>query len=63
MKIIVPSAGSMPDQRTVAYVINIVRRLDAQLVVLRILSEKETEVEGEQCLHLFVRVKVRYCQL
>ena len=54
MKIIVPSAGSMPDQRTVDYVINIVRRLNAQLVVLRILSEKETEVAGKQCLHLFV---------
>jgi nucleotide-binding universal stress UspA family protein len=54
MKIFVPSAGSMPDQRTVDYVINIARRLNAQLVVLRILSEKETEVEGEQCLHLIV---------
>ena len=54
MKIIVPSAGSVPDQRTVDYVINIARRLNAQLVVLRILSEKETEVAGKQCLHLFV---------
>ena len=54
MKIIVPSAGSVPDQRTVDYVINIAKRLNAQLVVLRILSEKETEVEGEQSLHLFV---------
>ena len=54
MKIIVPSAGSMPDQRTVDYVINIARRLNAQLVVLRILSEKETEADGEQSLHLFV---------
>ena len=54
MKIIVPSAGSVPDQRTANYVINIAKRLNAQLVVLRILSEKETEVEGEQSLHLFV---------
>ncbi len=54
MKIIVPCAGSAPDQRTVDYVINIAKRLNAQLIVLRILSEKETEVEGEQSLRLFV---------
>ncbi len=54
MKIIVPSAGSVPDQRTADYVINIAKRLNAQLVVLRILSVKETEVEGEQSLHVFV---------
>ena len=54
MKIIIPSAGSVPDQRTANYVIDIAKKLNAQLVVLRILSEKETEVEGEQSLHLFV---------
>ena len=47
MIIIVPCTGTVPDQRTANYVINIAKRLDAQLVVLRILSEKETEVEGE----------------
>jgi nucleotide-binding universal stress UspA family protein len=54
VKIIIPSAGSVPDQRTADYVINIAKRLDAQLVILRILSEKETEVDGEQSLRLFV---------
>ena len=54
MKIIIPSAGPVPDQRTADYVINIAKRLNAQLVVLRILSEKETEAEGEQSLRLFV---------
>jgi nucleotide-binding universal stress UspA family protein len=54
MKIIVPSAGSVPDQRTADYVVNIAKRLNAQLVFLRILSEKETEAEGEQSLRLFV---------
>lgn len=54
MKIIIPSAGSVPDQRTVDYVIDIAKRLQAQLVVLRILSEKETEAEGEKSLRLFV---------
>ena len=54
MKIIIPSAGSLTDQRTADYVTNIAKRLDAQLVVLRILSKKETETGGEQSLHLFV---------
>ena len=43
MKIIVPSAGSVPDQRTADYVINITKRLNVQLVVLRIFREGETE--------------------
>ena len=54
MKIIVPSAGPAPDQRTAGYVINIAKRLNAQLVVLRVLSEDETEAAGEQSLSLFV---------
>jgi len=54
MKIIIPSAGPVPDQRTADYVINIAKRLNAQLVVLRVLSEKETEAEGEQSLRLVV---------
>ena len=54
VKIIIPSVGPVPDQRTADYLINIAKRLNAQLIVLRILSEKETEVEGEQSLRLFV---------
>ena len=54
MKIIIPSAGSMTDQRAADYVTNIAKRLDAELVVLRILSEKETETGGAQSLRLFV---------
>lgn len=54
MKIIVPNAGSVPDQRTVGYVINIAKRLNAQLVVLYILTENETEAPGERSLSLFI---------
>lgn len=54
MKIIVPTAGSVPDQRTAGYVINIAKRLNAQLVVLRILTENETEAVGKQSLGLFI---------
>jgi nucleotide-binding universal stress UspA family protein len=54
MKIIVPSAGPVPDQRTAGYVVNIAKKLNAQLVVLRVLTESETEAAGEQSLSLFI---------
>jgi nucleotide-binding universal stress UspA family protein len=54
MKIIVPSARSAVDRKTVGYVINIAKRLNAQLVVVRVLNEKEKEVDGERSLSLFV---------
>lgn len=54
MKIIVPSSGPKPDRKTVGYVINIAKRLDAQIIALRILAEKETEQEAEECLRWFV---------
>ena len=54
MKIFLPTAGSVPDQRTAGYVINIAKRLNAQLVVFRILTENETESEGKQSLSLFI---------
>lgn len=56
MKILVPSAGPAPDQLTVDYVINIAKRLNAQLVVLRILSENETDPRGEQRLKSFIEI-------
>ncbi|MGD9288153.1 MAG: universal stress protein [Desulfobacterales bacterium] len=59
MKILVPSAGSAADQRTADYVVNIAKKLNAQLVVLRILSKKETEIEGEQSLRQFVEIGKR----
>jgi len=54
MKIIVPTVGAEPSQRIVDYVIHIAKRLKAQLIVLRILSEKETEAKGEEILNLFI---------
>jgi hypothetical protein len=54
IKIIVPFAGSVTDQRTAGYVINIAKRLKAQLLVLRVLTENETEAEGKQSPRLFI---------
>lgn len=54
MIVIVPTVGTVPDQRTAGYVVNIAKRLKAKLVALRILSEQETEAEGEQSLRIFI---------
>ena len=54
MKIIVPTVGAEPGRRTVGYVVQIAKRLKAQLVVLRILSKNEAEAEGEEALSLFI---------
>ena len=56
MKIIVPSAGPAPDHQTAGYVVKIAKRLNAQLVVLRVRVENETEKEGEQNLKMFVEI-------
>ena len=56
MKILVPVAHSGPDQKRAGYVINIGKRLNAQLVVLRILTEEESEAAGEKSLSLFVNI-------
>lgn len=54
MKIIVPNVSPVPDQRTVGYVINIAKRLNAQLVVLYILTGNDREAAGERSLSLFI---------
>ena len=54
MKIIVPTAGPVPDPRTADYVINIAKRLGAQLLVLCVLSKENPAALGEQSLSLFV---------
>lgn len=55
MKIIVPIAGSVPDQKTAGYIVNIAKRLNAHLVVLFFLTESKTEAEGEKFLSLFIK--------
>ena len=59
MKIMVPSAGPVTDQRTAGYVVNIANRLGAQLIVLRILADNETEAAGEISLGRFVEIGKR----
>ena len=56
MKIIVPSTGPVPDRRTADYIVNIANRLNATLVLLRVLAENETEVAGKKNLGLFYEI-------
>ena len=54
MKIIIPTTGAVPGQRIASYVITIAKRLSAELIILRVLTENETEAAGEQSLSLFI---------
>jgi hypothetical protein len=54
MKIIAPTAGSVPDQKIAGDFISIDKILNAQLVVLRILTENETDAAGEQSVIVFI---------
>ena len=56
MKILVPSAGPVPDQRTASYIIDIAKRLNAKLVLLRVLAENETKTAEEHCMGLFIEI-------
>ncbi len=55
MKILVPIGHSGPNHNTVGYVINMAGRVNAQLVVLRVLTGEETEASGEESLRPFVK--------
>jgi nucleotide-binding universal stress UspA family protein len=54
MKIIVPTAGSVPDPKTADYIVNIAKRLNAHLIVLLFLTK--SEAEGEKVLSLFLQL-------
>lgn len=59
MKMMVPSAGPVTDQRTTGYIVNIAKRLEAQLIVLRVLADNETESVGKNRLEQFVEIGYR----
>lgn len=56
MKIMVPTAGPVPDRKTAGYVVNIAKRLNAKLVLLRVLADNEAEASGERSLGQFVEI-------
>ena len=56
IKIIVPTFYDAPDQRTTSYIIDIAKRLGAQLVVLRVLAKDETEAGSEKDMDLFIKL-------
>jgi len=59
MKFIVPCAGPVSDQKTADYIVNIANRLNANLVLLRVLADNETEAAGEKSLRQFVDIAKR----
>ena len=53
MKILVPTAGSVPARENAEYIANIAKRLAAELTVLHVLKDEEQAEKGEQALNLF----------
>ena len=53
MKILVPTAGSVPAKENAEYIANIAKRLGADLTVLHVLKEEEQAEKGEEALNLF----------
>ena len=50
MKILFATAGPVPAQENADYVVNITKRLGAELTVLHVVNEKDEEENGEKAL-------------
>ena len=55
MKILVATAGPVPAKKKAEYIVNIAKRLSAELIVLHILREEQANAAGEQALEIFVQ--------
>lgn len=53
MKILVPIAGPVPAKEKADYVVNIAKRIGAELKVLHILKKGEGTKKGEEAFNLF----------
>ena len=55
MKVLVATAGPVPAKKKAEYIVNIAKRLGAELIVLHILREEQVNAEAEQALEIFVQ--------
>ena len=53
MKILVPTAGAVPAKESAEYIVNIAKRIGAELTALHVLKEEEQAEIGEEALNLF----------
>lgn len=53
MNILVPTAGLIPAKENADYIVNIAKRLGAEIIALHILKEEERAEEGEEALGPF----------
>ena len=53
MKILVPTAGPVPTKEKTYYIVNIAKRLGAELSILYVMKEKEQAKKGEEAANLF----------
>lgn len=67
MKILVATSGPVPAKEKANYVVNIAKRLKAELIVLHIIQDEEAAIKGEETLKIFYKTgekaKVRVTQL
>lgn len=56
MKILVATAGYVPAKEKADYVINIAKRLQAEIFALHILTKEENEDEGRNALNVFAEL-------
>ena len=53
MKILVPTAGTMPAKKNANYIVDVASKLGAKIVVLHILEEEEQAGKGEEAVRIF----------
>ena len=54
MKILVATAGPVPAKDKAEYIVNIAKRLRADVIALHILQEEQNRAKGEETLDVFV---------
>jgi len=55
MKILIATAGPVPAKKKAEYIVNIAKRLDAELIALHILREEQAKAKGEEALEIFAQ--------
>ena len=56
MKFLIPTAGSTPAERNAHYILDIAKKLGAEVSVIHILDLAEDDTEGKKALQVFERV-------
>ena len=53
MKVLTATAGPVPAKRKAEYIVNVAKKLGANLIALHILQKGQSEAKGQQALEIF----------